>query len=247
MILDNNNNSETTETTEITAETTEITAETTADIKQGLDALVREVRDAPRMRSVKSFIEQHNRTPKDAMQHSKTPKGTNIALRNTKSNKPSIPTELEPLIIKMKASGAHLSEIKLWLSDMHGITAPQTEIARIINRTISARSHIAKEIVREKLAQYLIPDLDLLQDIKAIETEKLWEAYNSQDLKQLRIAETQLIKIIDMRLKYSGVSNPDLPQDDALEALRASLATRWGVIDVQSESPAAEPAIEEDD
>lgn len=137
-----------------------------------------------------------------------------------------IPLELEKIAIeKAITERASATDIAKWLESEHGIKVSGSGVQKMLDKTRAARETMAKQIVRGKITYYLLSDLDLLQEIKAVETERFYQAEAEGDVEGSRAAQDRLLKITKLRLQYSGVGQPDRAEDqEGIDALRESVA-----------------------
>lgn len=121
----------------------------------------------------------------------------------------AIPPDLEPLVIAEAGKGLTTRQIAAWLKDRHGVETSHKSVAKVLARTRSERSEVAKVVLREKLGGSLTTDIDRLEK-HASKLDTL--ADSAAEIKEFdsyaRLVE-QLRKITDTKLHYSGAGEAD--------------------------------------
>ncbi|MBP2635041.1 MAG: hypothetical protein H6Q72_948 [Firmicutes bacterium] len=105
-----------------------------------------------------------------------------------------------------------------------GINLTHVTIGKIIKENRQERTEATKETINEHIKQTVTTDLDILQNTR----DKLYNWFKDDNL---RISERlmcldRLTKVIDTRLKYSGASEPDKP-DDKFDQMTDEELEKW--------------------
>jgi hypothetical protein len=127
--------------------------------------------------------------------------------------KSKIPAPLMPELVKRRAEGQTLPEIAKWLHRQHRISVTMHTIGHNLKNMRRVKNQVTQHIVEEELRPIIMSDIDrigeLIDEAKTIATAFSPNGNSNGDPDVvLKAIETQR-KLLEMRLRYSGVSGND--------------------------------------
>lgn len=143
----------------------------------------------------------------------------------------SIPPERHALVVELHGRGLTGQAIAQHLADKCGVKVSASAVARFLLSVRRERGEALKDVVRTKLAPTVLTDIERLDKHIAlvdvlIERGRLRaESGDAEDLASCLKAIEQSRKLIDTKLHYAGLDQPDAhnEEDAAIERVARQL------------------------
>lgn len=132
------------------------------------------------------------------------------------ANKPKILPKFIPELLIRNAQGQSYDSIRQWLEADHGVMVTRQSVSEALIRARKDRGTLVRDHARDLLTGEVLADIQILQLIKQTELQALQEADTS---KERRAAESQLIKAIELSLRFSGLGQAEDRSDHSAEVM----------------------------